>query len=225
MKYQVVITARAGSQRLAHKNMALLGKRPLIDYSIEFALKNFSKENVWVNSDDGEVLNYSTSKGLNILERPHRLATAHTPSVDVLKFQATHFIENNIPCDAIILLQPTSPFRDELSLREILKKFNKINRQSLVTFSELKEKVGRIEKQIFIPTNYSPGQRSQDLEKNYFENGLLYITKIESIKKGKIVTDDVYPLVCHEVESTVDIDYPEDLVYAESILLFKNEKK
>ena len=73
----------------------------------------------------------------------------------------------------------------------------------------------------FKPTNYTPGQRSQDLEKAYFENGLLYITKSESILEGKVITDDVYPLVCDSLESTVDIDYLEDFVFAESLLKLK----
>ena len=70
-----------------------------------------------------------------------------------------------------------------------------------------------------------PGQRSQDLEKLYFENGLLYITKIDSILDGKVITDDVYPLICNTIESTVDIDHLSDFIFAEFILKLKNERK
>ena len=66
-----------------------------------------------------------------------------------------------------------------------------------------------------------PGQRSQDLENTYFENGLLYITKCESILIFKIITEDVYPLVCDNIEATVDIDYLEDFIFAEALLKFK----
>ena len=68
-----------------------------------------------------------------------------------------------------------------------------------------------------------PGQRSQDLEKAYFENGLLYITKCKSILLGEIITEDVYPLVCNDLESKVDIDYLEDFVFAEFLLKSKNK--
>ena len=55
-------------------------------------------------------------------------------------------------------------------------------------------------------------------------NGLLYITKCESILEGKVITEDVYPLVCNNLESTIDIDYLEDFLFAESILKFKKNE-
>ena len=60
-------------------------------------------------------------------------------------------------------------------------------------------------------------------QKTYFENGLLYITKCESIILGEIITEDVYPLVCNDIESKVDIDYLEDFVFAEFLLKLKNK--
>ena len=82
----------------------------------------------------------------------------------------------------------------------------------------MKKKIGIIKNDLFKPTNYLLGQRSQDLEKFYFENGLLYITKCKSILAEKVITEDVYPLVCNSIESTVDIDYLEDFIFAESLL-------
>ena len=49
-----------------------------------------------------------------------------------------------------------------------------------------------------------PGQRSQDLERQVYENGLIYITKSESILKNEIITKDVYPYVCDNINSKVD---------------------
>ena len=96
-------------------------------------------------------------------------------------------------------------------------------RNSLATFSVHEKKIGEIKSNIFKPINYLPGQRSQDLKKSYFENGLIYITKCESILLGKIITKDVYPLVCNGIESTVDIDYLEDFMFAEYLLKLKSK--
>ena len=87
--------------------------------------------------------------------------------------------------------------------------------------TQLIEKLGKIEGGFFKPTNYVPGQRSQDLEKTYFENGLLYITKLESILAGKVITEDVYPLVCSTIKSSIDIDHMVDFIFAESLLKLK----
>ena len=188
-------------------------------------MNNFSKNDIWVNSDDQEVIEFAKQKGIMTLLRPNNLATDYISTVNVLKFHVNYFQEQNIDCDAIILLQPTNPFREDNLLKVSIEKFNKSKRNSLATFSISEKKLGRIESNFFKPINYLPGQRSQDLEKSYFENGLLYIVKCDIILEGKIITDDVFPLVCDNLESSIDIDYIEDFIFAESILKLKYEKK
>ena len=223
MVYKIIIPARANSKRLPGKNMRVLGDKPLIQYSIDFALNHFSADSIWVNSDDQHIIEFAKQKGTRTLLRPNDLATDYSSTVDVIKFQVNYFKEQNIVCDAIILLQPTNPFREDSLLQEAIEKFQESKRNSLATFSISQEKQGKIEGGFFKPTNYVTGQRSQDLEKTYFENGLLYITKLESILEGKVITKDVYPLVCNKVESSIDIDCMADFIFAESLLKVKNE--
>ena len=224
MVYKVIIPARANSKRLPGKNMKVLGGKPLIQYSIDFALNNFSTDSIWVNSNDYQVIEFAKKKGIRTLLRPADLATDHSSTLDVLKFHVNYFKEHNIYCDAIILLQPTNPFRDKELLTIAIDKFESSNRNSLSTFSLHEKKIGEIKNNFFKPTNYFPGQRSQDLEKSYFENGLLYITKCNSILEENIITKDVYPLICNNLEATIDIDYLEDFLFAESLLTIKNIK-
>ncbi len=221
MVYKIIIPARGNSKRLPGKNMKVLGDKPLIQYSIDFALNNFSADSIWVNSDDQHIIEFSKQKGIRTLLRPDDLATDYTSTVDVLKFQVNYFKEQKIACDAIILLQPTNPFREDNLLKEAIEEFQESKRNSLATFSISEKKLGKIKGGLFKPTNYLPGQRSQDLEKEYFENGLLYITKCKSILLGEIITEDVYPLVCNDLESKVDIDYLEDFIFAEFLLKSK----
>jgi N-acylneuraminate cytidylyltransferase len=225
MNFKIIIPARANSKRLPGKNMKLLGQKPLIQYSIDFALNNFSKNDIWVNTDDHKVIEFAKQNGIMTLLRPNNLATDHTATVDVLKFHVKYFQEQNIDCDAIILLQPTNPFREDNLLKISIEKFKKSKRNSLATFTKSEKKLGSIENNLFKPTNYLPGQRSQDLEKSYFVNGLLYIVKCDSILAGKIITDDVFPLVCDNFESSIDIDYIEDFMFAETLLKLKYDKK
>ncbi len=223
MEYKIIILARGNSKRLPGKNMKMLGGKPLVQYSIDFALNHFPADSIWVNSNDKDVIDFAQKKEVNILKRPEELASDYSSSVDALKYQVNYFKKEKINCDAIILLQPTNPFREDNLLKIALKKFEKFKRNSLATFSLLEKKIGIIQNDYFKPINYSLGQRSQDLEKSYFENGLLYITKCESIIAGKVITDDVYPLLCNSLESKIDIDYLEDFIYAESIIKLKNE--
>lgn len=226
MKYKVIIPARANSKRLPKKNMKLLVNKPLIQYSIDYALNNFKANDIWVNSDDKETIEFANKKGVNTLLRPEFLSLDLTPTVDVLKFQVNYFKEKNIPCNSIILLQPTNPFRHKDLLNHAINKFELSKRNSLATFTIHEKKIGSIYKNYYKPINYKPGQRSQDLERLYFENGLLYITKCKSILSGEIITEDVFPFICNSLESKIDIDYQEDFLYAEFLIKKKlNEKK
>ena len=224
MKFQVIIPARANSQRLPGKNMRKLGDRHLIEYSIDYALSFFPDNSIWVNSDDLEVINLAREKGVQTLIRPQFLANDNTPTVDVLKFQLKYFQEQAIKCDAIILLQPTNPFRDVDLLKIATKTFLGAKRNSLATFSPSRRKLGKIANNSYEPLNYLPGQRSQDLEILYFENGLLYITKCDSILEGKIITDDVIPIIVDSFGSSIDIDYLEDFQMAEAILKINRDE-
>ena len=217
MKFQFVIPARGGSKRLPNKNIKLLGNKPLIQYSIDLILNNFNVP-VWVNTDDENIFELSKSLGANITKRPENLGLDTTPTVDVLKHQLSYFEKNNIKCDSIVLLQPTSPFRTKELILECLNLYKKTKRNSLATFSFFNKKFGRIDNDSFFPENYVPGQRSQDLKDMYFENGSVYITNSFSINRGQIITDDVYPFITKNPLFDIDIDTIEDFNIAKKLI-------
>jgi len=221
MEFHIIIPARANSKRLPGKNIKLLSGKPLIQHSIEFALEISKKNNIWVNSDDLNIIEIAKSLGVQTLIRPDKLSSDFTTTAEVLEHHASHLIKK-VNCDAIILLQPTNPFRNINFVNEAIRIFQDSGRESLATFSSSNRKLGKIVNNIFEPINYSFGQRSQDLDSSYYENGLLYITKTKAILRGEILTEDVYPLICDNLESSVDIDTIEDFLYAEAILNVKN---
>ena len=219
LKYKIIIPARKNSKRLRGKNLKILDGKPLIQHSIDYAILNFKKSDIWVNSDDKNIIELSKSLKLNFLKRPNKLSSDTTPTVDVLKFHLEYFKKNNIHCDAIVLLQPTNPIRDKNLVRRAIKIFEKSKRSSLATFSKSTIKIGKIKNNFFEEINYKFGQRSQDL-RNFFENGQLYISKNGNIGDGKIISDDVYPLITSNIGSYIDIDTMYDFLQAE--YYFKN---
>ena len=88
----------------------------------------------------------------------------------------------------------------------------------MFTVSRSHHKLGKIANNIFIPFNYEVGQRSQDLEHLYYENGLLYITKASVILNNEIITKDAFPLEVNHPFANVDIDTQEDFDYAEYLV-------
>jgi CMP-N-acetylneuraminic acid synthetase len=218
MIYQILIPARSGSKRFPGKNLYPLGGLPLIAHTIKFALKSFDCDKIWVNSDDNNILEEAKKMGVCLTKRPIHLADDLTPTSEVCKFQINEFDRLGIKCDALILLQVTSPFRPDGLIEKCTSIFEKNNRDSLATFSVINKKIGEINSNFYNPINYVPGQRSQDKKNEYFENGLLYITKVKALKMNHILTENVFPFIVDDISSQVDIDYPEDMLWAEFVL-------
>ena len=219
-QFQIIIPARKGSKRFPGKNKTILEGKPLIQHSIDFAIREgVTPSQIWVNSDDEEILALADKSGVNSYIRSQHLADDFASTVAVLEDQIAFFRLNQIPCDAVILLQVTNPLRPSGLLKNSVKLFEESQRSSLCTFSRLNKKFGAINDNFFLPRNYLPGQRMQDLEPLYFENGLIYITLAELIMNHqRIIGEDVYPLVMDHIFAQVDIDEPEDLLFAKFLL-------
>lgn len=122
MKPLVVIPARGGSKRLPGKNIKPLNGKPLIHYTIDAAREVFDDDMICVSTDDEETKQVSEQTGLKLpFIRPSELATDSADSRSVL-LHAYEFYRknNNYEADTIILLQPTSPLRKAMHIKEVL---------------------------------------------------------------------------------------------------------
>lgn len=220
--YQAVIPARGGSKRFPNKNITNFLGLPLIAHSIKYAKECGIFEEVFVNTDSDSIAKVATDFGAKVVFRPEELGGDFTPTVDVLKFQLDWFKEQGVACEALVLMQATSPIRPQGLVKDALSKFEDAKRLSLATYSSLHKKYGTIAENHFFPENYKPGERMQDLLPRYYENGLLYITRAEAIRDGFIMTDDVYPMIIDHYSALIDIDEPFDLKFAEALFNSNN---
>jgi CMP-N-acetylneuraminic acid synthetase len=211
MKTIVIIPARGGSKRLPNKNTTLLGNYPLLLHSINYAKENGIGKIV-VSTDDAKIKEIALKSGVTVIDRPDYLATDTCQTIDALKHALENIKEN---FENVVLLQPTNPLRPKKLLKEALQKFTAGNYDSLMTVTRNKQKFGKIVNHKFIPFNYKIGQRSQDLEPLYFENGLLYITKASLILEGTIIGENNFSFIVNHPFAKVDIDTKEDFEYAE----------
>ncbi|MCA0131972.1 acylneuraminate cytidylyltransferase family protein [Winogradskyella alexanderae] len=211
----IIIPARGGSKRLPGKNLKLLSGKPLIEYSLNYARAN-SDDNteIVVTTNDEDIKNFVLKKGIEVIDRPEAISKDDSTTVSALK----HVLETmGESYEYVILLQPTNPFRPNTLLNETVGVFKNGNYDSLMTVSLNDKKLGKIKDDRFIPYTYKMGQRSQDLEPLYFENGLLYISKTELILNNQILGHKNYPFIVNHPFASVDIDTQEDLNYAEFV--------
>ena len=212
MKTIAIIPARGGSKRLPNKNAMLLGQVPLIAHSIAYAKANLGIiDAIYVSTNDPKIKEIAMAHGVNVIERPEHLSGDFEPTVSALR----HVLENlEHEIENVIVLQLTNPLRPENMLKEAFEMYESKKRNSLFTVSQNHHKLGTINDEKFYPSNYSVGQRSQDLTPLFYENGLLYIVKAKAVFDDKIITDDAFPFLVNHIFAKVDVDTQEDFDYA-----------
>lgn len=217
-KYITVIPARGGSKRFPGKNVFPFNGKPLICSSIEYSLRNSNVTGTYVSTDSTEIKKASLAAGADVIDRPDELAGDLVSSAAVMNHAVRFLSEAGVDFDYVILLQATNPLRPAGLLDEAIGIIERGENDSLFTVSESRRKLGRIVDNVFTPWNYTFGQRSQDMEPLYYENGLLYITRKDLLLQEVIEGPSAYPLVVNHPFGEVDIDTKEDLSFAEFVM-------
>lgn len=211
----VIIPARGNSKRLPGKNIKFLGNIPLLAHSIKYAQQFSFIDEIYVTTDDVEIKKVALEFGAKVIDRPEEISGDLEPTVSALK----HVLESlSEEIENVVLLQPTNPLRPGNLLSEAFELYLNSSLDSLFTVSRNHHKLGKIVNHKFEPFNYAIGQRSQDLEPLFFENGLLYISKANLIKNNIIISENAWPLEVNHIFANVDIDTQEDFDYAEYLL-------
>ncbi|MTE27392.1 acylneuraminate cytidylyltransferase family protein [Winogradskyella ouciana] len=215
-KTLTIIPARGGSKRIPSKNLRKLNGLSLVEHSIVYAQNNLEHiQHICVTTDDEDISIIAKKHEVEVVKRPKELSGDLATTVSALK----HVLQTvDAAYDNVILLQPTNPLRPKNLIKEAFNRFINSECESLLTVSSNDRKLGKIIDDKYVPYSYKMGQRSQDIEPLYFENGLLYITKTSLILEDKILSDKNIPFIVSHPYALVDIDEEEDFEFAEFIL-------
>lgn len=116
MKVLGIIPARGGSKGIPKKNVQLLGGKPLLLWTIEAAQAS-SLARLVVSTDDQAIAAIAREAGVEVIMRPPALATDQAPTLPVLQHVLQQIGESY---DAVMTLQPTSPFRNAKHIDEAI---------------------------------------------------------------------------------------------------------
>jgi len=223
VKYLAVITARGGSKGIPGKNTKPLNGKPLILYTVEAARMVFQDQYIYVSTESQEIKNTVESSGLEVpFLRPTELATDTSSSEDVLKHAIKEAVKKGLLFDAVVLLQPTSPFRNEEHIQSAIIEFEKDPESLLLSVTEAREnpyytlmeedKDGFLQK-----SKQSNFTRRQDCPSVWNINGSIYIFPKNEFMKGGFDTLSKRKFVMNALAS-IDLDSPSDWTIAESLL-------
>ncbi len=216
------IPARGGSKRLPGKNILPFNGKPLIWYTIHAALQAEVFARVVVSTDDPEIAEVARSCGSEVLMRPAELATDTATTAQAAQHAAQALDPDNL-YPIFATLQATQPFRPKHLFADALKQFEREQPDCLITVSTNHLKLAKIKDGHFVPYTYQPGQRSQDLEPLYYENGLLYLTKTEIVKRRELFGSHISPLIVDSPHARFDIDDATDFALAQCYLQNNSE--
>ena len=190
MKYLFIIPARGGSKGVENKNIKPLAGRPLIYYSLDLANEIADERDICVSTDSKEIIQLVNNYGLKVpFKRPAALATDTAGTYEVL-LHAINFYEGlGIEYDAIVLLQPTSPFRTKVDLMNAIESY-KSSLDMIVSVKKTKSNpyftLFEENTDGFLQISKKGSfQRRQDCPDVFEFNGAIYIINVKSLKKYK----------------------------------------
>ena len=216
MKVLAIIPARKGSKRLKNKNILYLGKKPLVQITIEFAKKLNKIHDIIVSTDDTKVM--QICKKLNVKApflRPANLSGDKSSSASVCAHAIDFYEKKYCKIDAILLLQPTSPFRSIRAINSSIEFLKKLKTKSIVSVNSIKLNSLSIIKKKKIYNSYLFKNTN-----NIFKiNGNFYlIDKKLFLSKKKFFFPKTFLYKTKDFKQTIDIDDINDFKIAQLFL-------
>lgn len=224
-----MITARGGSKRIPRKNIKPFCGRPIIEYSIEVALKANCFDEVMVSTDDAEIRDVALAAGAKVpFMRSPENSDDYSTTADVMKEVILTYREQGQDFDALCCIYPTAPFVTADRLKEGMRLLAEHDADSVLPVVQYSYPIQRSLKitdkgQTVMnwPENYLA--RSQDLEPIYHDCGQFYCMKTSSLlEQMKMFANKTYPIIVSELE-VQDIDNEDDWALAE--IKYKQRQK
>jgi len=232
MKVLGIITVRGGSKAIPDKNIAVVGGKPLLAWTVIAARKSAKIDRIIVTTDSPKIAEVAKEFGAEVpFLRPSDLAKDDTPSIDpIIHAVKWLFVQEDYQPDYVMCLQPTSLFRtaDDIDSAINLAQEKKAAAVVSVVLPEHNpywmksiSSDGRLQ-------NFLPGKiqftRRQDLPPTFALNGAIYLVKREIlIQENTLNPENSYPYVMPP-ERSLDIDSPWDLYISDLIISNQNKK-
>jgi len=204
------------------KNIKPLNGKPLIVYSIEAALAS-QLTTVVVSTDDEEIAQVARQAGAQVpFMRPAELATDAAKSIPVAQHALTTMeAQTGQPYDALMLLQPTTPYRTTQDINQAIEKLQATGADSVISVVDVEghhpARMKYLEGDKLIDPPFVEAyenQARQELTPMYIRNGAIYLTRRAILLGGSYKGQDCRAHIM-PVQRSVNIDSPQDFAMAQ----------
>lgn len=219
-----LIPARSGSKGIRDKNIREMNGKPLMGYTIDACIKAGIFDDILVSTDS--VLYKKTAVELGASApflRPPHLSGDESASGDVILHAINEMKKLGKEYDYFMLLQPTSPLRNEEHILESMNLLFEKQADSIISVCpydckcylsvEITE-TGEIK----TPDSLKKQIRRQDVKSGFRINGAIYLTSVPNfLNYGNFYSGKIYPYFMNPLDS-VDIDDNDQFYLAKLIM-------
>lgn len=234
MTLLIFIPARDGSKGIPKKNISNFGDKKLIDFTIQTAKDIRVDKKIFISTDSKLIADHCRNNNIKInYTRPSYLGQDDTSMIEVV-LDGLDWLQKNenfIPND-ILLLQPTSPFRDQISINNAINYFYKKKLQSLFGVIKMKQHPEECIKKnpnnnkwkFLVSENISTHSQRQSFNDEYFFiDGSFYLSQYEFLKEHKtFIHNEKSHYYIFNNNNNVDIDEEIDLEVARALYFYRN---
>lgn len=221
-----VIPARGGSKGVPRKNIRPLGDKPLLAHTLEAACGSRLTRTI-VSTDDEEIADMARAHGGDVpFLRPAELATDRAGAIPTIRhaLEAVEALEGEVPYDAVMMLQPTTPFRRQTDIDGAIALLEASGADSVISVIDVEghhpARMKYLEGDRLVDPPFCEAyenQPRQELRPMYLRNGAIYLTRRDVFLSGSFKGADCRAWIMPS-ELSVNIDTELDFRYAEWLL-------
>ncbi len=221
MRKIAIIPARSGSKGLKDKNILDLCGKPMMAYSIEAARKSGVFERIIVSTDSERYGAVARQYGAEVMYRGERLSNDDATTFMVLE-DLLRKVEQDF--EYFVLLQPTSPLRNDRHIVEAVARFEAHYEQFdfLVSVKEaehasvLVKPIDADQSLKYFDTDFSRYKRQN--RKEYSPNGAIFMAKPEAYLTRKHFFGPKSLAYKMSKIDSIDIDDEYDYEFAKTVM-------
>jgi len=217
-----IIGARGGSKGLPRKNIRELAGKPLIAWTIEAAKNCSLVDRIIVSTDDDEIAQVARAYGAEVpFKRPAELAADLVPSIQYVK-HAVQWLESEAqyPVHIVLYMQVTDVFRKQYMLDEVIGRLRANPGLETVLVGYPTHKNFWMKTGAGFQRVAERGELPRQVKEPVFrdDRGLACATRVEVIRRGKLIGEHVDIVENDDFSSSIDIHSEFDLWLAELML-------
>ena len=227
-----IIPARGGSKGIAGKNLQSLGGRTLLECAILAGRESGVLDALVVSTDSEEIADVARAAGVPVPRlRPRELATDEASTTSVILHEVEIF-EMDMGCEVemVLILQPTTPLRTAEDVSRVVDLLmNSPQAEGAITGYDATSVHPRImylpdpegassQVRPLTPPEDSKQWRRQDFPRTFVRNGAVYAVRRKFLFQEQSILPERPLLLEMPRFRSVNIDQPEDLLWAEFLL-------